>query len=116
MSRKELIEWIVILVIIVAWWPRIFLNYDPLWYHILIYYVSPVVLFLIFLNRHRKMQAGFDYSEAMIEGQGGGPEPEGQPEAEGEEEATASDTEPRAEQARASLPWMQEPGDSADDN
>jgi len=69
MSRRELVEWILILLIIVAWWPRVFLGYDPLWYHILIYYLTPVVLILIFVRRFRAMQKGFEYSERMMKAQ-----------------------------------------------
>ncbi len=69
MSRRELVEWIVILLIIIAWWPRVFLGYDPLWYHVLIYYITPVVLILIFLRRFRAMQEGFEYSERMMKAQ-----------------------------------------------
>ena len=69
MSRRELVEWILILLIIIAWWPRVFLGYDPLWYHILIYYLAPVVLILIFVRRFRAMQEGFDYSERMMKAQ-----------------------------------------------
>ncbi len=69
MSRRELAEWLLILLIIIGWWPRIFLGYDPLWYHILIYYLAPVVLVVILLRRFRAMQAGFEYSERMMKGQ-----------------------------------------------
>ncbi len=68
MSRRELIEWVVMLLMIVAWWPRIFLGYDPLWYHILVYYVSPVILVLITVRRIRANQEGFRYSERMMQG------------------------------------------------
>jgi hypothetical protein len=115
MSRRELIEWIVMLVIVVAWWPRIFMGYDPLWYHILIYYVSPVVLVVIFINRYRNMQAGFQYSEDMMQSEAGQPDQEAG-ESQGGEDAEAADSQPRAEQARASLPWMQNSEDSSDES
>ncbi len=69
MSRRELVEWILIVLIIIAWWPRIFLGYDPLWYHILIYYLAPLVLILVFVRRFRAMQEGFEYSEQMMKAQ-----------------------------------------------
>ena len=69
MSRRELVEWFLILLIIIGWWPRIFLGYDPLWYHILIYYVAPLVLVVVLLRRFRAMQEGFEYSERMMKGQ-----------------------------------------------
>ncbi|MFP3904738.1 MAG: hypothetical protein ACLFWB_10900 [Armatimonadota bacterium] len=118
MSRRELVEWIAILVIIVAWWPRIFFGYDPLWYHALVYWVSPIILFVIFLHRFRRMQAGFKHSEEMIEQQTGRSQADTQaasPEdAEQTSEADEAETEPRAEQARTSLPWMQSPDNSDD--
>lgn len=67
MERRELIEWIVIIAIIVAWWPRIFLGFDPPWYHALIYYVSPLVLIIIFVGRLRKMQEGLAYSQKVMD-------------------------------------------------
>lgn len=70
MKWAEVAEWIVIMLIIVLWWPRIFLgygyNHDPMWYHILTHYVSPLVLIVIVLRRWRRMQEGFDYSEEML--------------------------------------------------
>ncbi|HCU33902.1 MAG TPA: hypothetical protein DGT21_00230 [Armatimonadetes bacterium] len=72
MSRTELVEWIVIIGTIVAWWPRIFLGYDPLWYHILIYYVSLPVLVIILVRRFRANEAGFRVSEEMLKAQRGG--------------------------------------------
>ncbi|MFO7947026.1 MAG: hypothetical protein R6V19_09435 [Armatimonadota bacterium] len=119
MSRRELVEWIVILVIIVAWWPRIFLGYDPLWYHALVYWVSPVILIVIFLQRFRRMQAGFEHSERMIDEQtgrhSGDAKDTSSTGAEEQADTAEADTEPRAEQARASLPWMQTHDDSDDE-
>ncbi len=57
------------LALIVAWWPRIFVGYDPAWYHILLFYVSPIVLIFIAVRRFRDMQEGFKHSERMIKGQ-----------------------------------------------
>jgi len=67
MERKELVEWIVILAIIVAWWPHVFLHFDQLWYHVLIYYVSPLALVYIFVRRLRRMQEGFEYSQKVVD-------------------------------------------------
>jgi hypothetical protein len=73
MNRVEVIEWIVIMLVIVSWWPRIFLgygyNHDPMWYHLLTHYVSPLVLIVIVLRRWRRMQEGFHYSEEMLQHQ-----------------------------------------------
>jgi|WetSurMetagenome_2_1015567.scaffolds.fasta_scaffold1771258_2 hypothetical protein len=68
MEKSEMWEWVIILLCVVGWWPRIFLNYDPLWYHLLIYYVAPIVLIVIAVRRYRRMKAGLDYSEHMLSG------------------------------------------------
>ncbi len=72
MSRSELVEWVVIIGTIVAWWPRIFFGYDPLWYHILIYYFSLPILVIILVRRFRANEAGFRVSEEMLKAQRGG--------------------------------------------
>ncbi|MGC9320013.1 MAG: hypothetical protein ACP5KN_18420 [Armatimonadota bacterium] len=69
MDRGELIEWIIILAIIVAWWPHLFLGYDVGWYHALIYYISPIVLAVILVRRYRRMQEGFEYSRKIVDAQ-----------------------------------------------
>ena len=69
MERNELIEWIVMLLVIVAWWPKIFLNYDPGWYHVLIYLVTPLTLMVIFAVRYRRVREGFEYSKKIIDAQ-----------------------------------------------
>ena len=72
MEKSELIEWIVIIACVVSWWPRIFLGYDPLWYHVLIYYAAPVALVAILVRRIRRMRAGLEYSEKAVQSQRGG--------------------------------------------
>ncbi|MEA3402193.1 MAG: hypothetical protein U9R79_13230 [Armatimonadota bacterium] len=69
MERGELIEWIIIIAIIVAWWPHLFLGFDVGWYHALIYYVSPIVLAVILVRRYRRMQEGFEYSRKIVDAQ-----------------------------------------------
>ncbi len=102
MSRAEVIEWIVMIGIVVAWWPRIFFNYDPLWYHILIYYVSVPVLIIILIRRFRANEAGFRVSEEMMKAQRGG------------KPVDISQTGPRAKKrSRAQLPFMP---DATDEN
>lgn len=75
MSRDEIIEWAVIILSVVLWWPRLFLNYDPLWYHLLIYYAVPVALIVIFVRRYRRMKAGLEYSEKVVQSQRYGQSP-----------------------------------------
>lgn len=73
MNWREAVEWVVILLIIVSWWPRIFFGYgygyDPMWYHVLTHYLGPLILIFIVLRRWRRMQEGFRYSEEMLKHQ-----------------------------------------------
>ncbi len=69
MERNELLEWIVMILAIVAWWPKIFFGFDAAWYMALIYGVTPLVLVAILIVRHRRMQEGFAYSKEVIDAQ-----------------------------------------------
>lgn len=69
MNRTELIEWIVIMLCVVLWWPRIFWGYDALLYHLILYYGSPLALILIFVRRYRRVKAGLDYSRSVVDSQ-----------------------------------------------
>lgn len=69
MERNELIEWIIIILCVIAWWPLIFLGFNPRWYHILIYYVTPLILVAITVRRYRRMKAGLEYSEQAAKSQ-----------------------------------------------
>ena len=69
MDRQEIVEWALIILVILAWWPRIFLGYDPTWYHVLTHYVSPIVLAIILVRRYRRVQAGFEYSRKIVDAQ-----------------------------------------------
>jgi hypothetical protein len=69
MARDELIEWIIMILCVLLWFPRIFFGFNPLWYHLLIYYVEPVALVVIFVRRYRRMKAGFEYSEKVARSQ-----------------------------------------------
>ena len=69
MARDELVEWIIIILSVVLWWPRLFLGYDPLWYHVLSSYAVPIALVVILVRRIRRMKAGLDYSEKVVQSQ-----------------------------------------------
>jgi hypothetical protein len=77
MHRSELIEWIISIACILLWWPRIFSGYDPVWYHLVIYYLVPLTLLVIFFRRYGRMKAGLKYSEDSLKnlppGPGAGP-------------------------------------------
>lgn len=111
MHWREVVEWIVILLIIVAWWPRIFLgyghDYDPMWYHVLTHYISPLILIIIVILRWRRMQAGFRYSEEMMKQQQlGRPGPD----KDGQDAGAGKDA------GRPSLPFMPPPTETEDDD
>lgn len=69
MERSEIIEWALIILVIVAWWPWIFLGYDAGWYFILTHYVSPIVLAIILWRRYRRVQKGFAFSRKIVDAQ-----------------------------------------------
>lgn len=68
MERNELIEWIIIILCVVAWWPLL-VGFNPLWYHLLLYYVEPLILIGITIRRFRRMKAGLEYSEQVAKSQ-----------------------------------------------
>lgn len=69
MERNELAEWIVMILIIASWWPKIFIGYGPVWYNLVVYLVGPIVLVAIFVVRYRRVREGFEYSENVIKAQ-----------------------------------------------
>lgn len=69
MERSELIEWVVIILCIVAWWPLVFLNFGPSWYRLLLYGGEPVAMLIILVRRFRRMKAGLEYSEQVARSQ-----------------------------------------------
>ena len=69
MERTELAEWIAMILVLVSWWPKIFLGYSSTWYDLLIYVVGPIVLIAIFVVRYRRVREGFEYSERIIDAQ-----------------------------------------------
>lgn len=81
MDKTELREWIIIIASILAWWPYILIRAGivtwayPLWYHLLINFGVPIILLVIFVRRHRRMKAGLDYSQQVVDSQ----RPPGQP-------------------------------------
>ncbi|MBD3293107.1 MAG: hypothetical protein GF393_09295 [Armatimonadia bacterium] len=69
MRRDELIEQIIMIAVLVGFLYHIFTGYDPRWFHVLLYYVSPVALAVIFVRRYRRMQEGFEYSRKIVDAQ-----------------------------------------------
>ncbi len=65
MPRAELIEWIVMLAIIVAWWPMVFLGWGPVYYRFPLYVASLIALAIIFIRRLRRTREGLAESERM---------------------------------------------------
>ena len=68
MPRTELIEWIVMLAIIVAVWPIVFLGWGPAYYKYPLYAVSFIALAIIFIRRLRRTRDGLAESERMKQG------------------------------------------------
>ena len=66
MSRAELIEWLVMILVIVLWWPLIFTDWGPTYYRFPLYAFSAVSLIAILLRRLARMQEGFAVSEQMM--------------------------------------------------
>ena len=68
MAPGELGEWIVMIGIIVAWWPILFLGWAPPYYRFPLYAISVVALVIIFLRRLRRTREGLEESERMKRG------------------------------------------------
>lgn len=66
MSRAELIEWLVMILVIVLWWPLVFTEWGPQYYRYPLYVFSAVSLVTILVRRVARMQEGFAVSEKMM--------------------------------------------------
>lgn len=62
MHRSELIEWIVIMLCVVLFWPILFWS-APEWYRLGYYLFAVVSMLIIFFRRFARMRAGLKYSE-----------------------------------------------------
>jgi len=69
MRRDELVEQIIMIAILAGFLVHIFTGFNPEWLRITLYYVSPVVLLVIFYRRFRRMQEGFEVSRKMVDAQ-----------------------------------------------
>ncbi len=65
MSRDELIEGIIMLLIIIGFWPVVFLGWFPDLYKYAYYGISGVLVILIFIRRLARVRAGLKYSHKM---------------------------------------------------
>ncbi len=65
MSRDELIEGIIMLLIIIGFWPVVFLGWFPDLYKYVYYGISGVLVILIFIRRVARVRAGLKYSRTM---------------------------------------------------
>jgi hypothetical protein len=68
MQRSELIEWIIIILCIVLWWPLLF-GFHPVWYRLFLYVGESVALLIIFFRRLARVRAGLKYSEESLKHQ-----------------------------------------------
>jgi hypothetical protein len=69
MRTDELVEQIIMIAVLVGFLVHIFTGYDPRWFHVALYYVSPVALAVILVRRYRRMQEGFEYSKKVVDAQ-----------------------------------------------
>ncbi len=69
MRRDELIEQGIMIAILAGFLVHIFAGFTPEWLRIALYYVSPVVLLVIFYRRYKRMQEGFEYSKNIVDAQ-----------------------------------------------
>lgn len=67
MSRTEWVETIAMILIIVLWWPVIFLGWGPPYYRGPLTVVSVVVVLAIFIVRLRRVNQGFSQSERLMQ-------------------------------------------------
>ncbi len=69
MRTDELVEQIIMIAVLAAFLFHIFTGFSPRWFHITLYYVSPIVLVVILIRRYRRMQEGFEYSKKIVDAQ-----------------------------------------------
>lgn len=69
MRRDELVEQLIMIAVLVGFLVYIFTDYDPRWFHVTLFYVSPVVLIAILIRRYRRLQEGFEYSKKVVDAQ-----------------------------------------------
>ena len=67
MNRTELAEWIVMILVIVLWWPVVFADWSPEYYRYPLYVFSFVSLVGILVLRLRRLNEGFKVSEGMMQ-------------------------------------------------
>ena len=65
MSRDELIEGIIMILIIIGFWPVAFLGWFPDFHKYVYYGISGVLVILIFIRRLARVRAGLKYSRQM---------------------------------------------------
>lgn len=65
MSRDELIEGIIMILIIIGFWPVVFLGWFPDAYKYAYYGICGVLVILIFMRRLARVRAGLKYSRTM---------------------------------------------------
>jgi len=63
----ELIEWLAMIGVIVAWWPLIFLGWFHPAYRYSLYIGSAAILAIILVRRVLRLQEGFRYSRRIVE-------------------------------------------------
>ena len=65
MAPGELGEWLVMIGIVLACWPIVFLGWGPAYYKYPLYSISFIALAIIFIRRLRRTREGLEESERM---------------------------------------------------
>jgi hypothetical protein len=68
-TRGELVEALVIIIVIIAWWPLIFLNFHAIVYRVALYVGSFVALGIILYRRWHRLDEGFRHSQKIVDQQ-----------------------------------------------
>ena len=66
MARYEILEWLVMILVIILWWPLLFMGYDWPVYRVVISVGSLVAVGVIFVRRLKRINEGFNESEQMM--------------------------------------------------
>ena len=67
MERSELWEWIALFVVILLWWPLVFLGWFPLPYKIFVYVASVATITIVTVRRVRRVREGLRYSQEILD-------------------------------------------------
>ncbi len=67
MPRYEVLEWVAMILVIVLWWPPLFMGWFPDWYRVSLYALSALTVLVVFVRRLRRVNEGLAMSEQMMQ-------------------------------------------------